>query len=244
MNHIVTNLLELQSIFAGRIYCIATDINDGILLLDDNGEFIRFVAAPDVTTTLWTKFLKLFMTKAQKQNLEKAVPTEYSSMFMDEKGFLYLTSSDTTVHPITKVNSQGSDILNYEGQNYPAGDGWYKTASGSQTSIFVDIAVQEDNIYAALDSERGRVFVYDQEGNLLYCFGGIGTQDGNFYVPSAVDMFNDTILVTDSFYGTLNIFKRTEFGSSVNDATVMMLEGRYDEAEKLWLNVLLYVSKL
>ncbi len=223
---------------AGRIYCIATDINDGILLLDDNGEFIRFVAAPDVTTTLWTKFLKLFMTKAQKQNLEKAVPTEYSSMFMDEKGFLYLTSSDTTVHPITKVNSQGSDILNYEGQNYPAGDGWYKTVSGSQTSIFVDIAVQEDNIYAALDSERGRVFVYDQEGNLLYCFGGIGTQDGNFYVPSAMDMFDDTILVTDSFYGTLNIFKRTEFGSSVNEATVMMLEGRYDEAEKLWLNVL------
>lgn len=98
--------------------------------------------------------------------------------------------------------------------------------------------IQEDNIYAALDSERGRVFVYDQEGNLLYCFGGIGTQDGNFYVPSAVDMFNDTILVTDSFYGTLNIFKRTEFGSSVNEATVMMLEGRYDEAEKLWLNVL------
>lgn len=223
---------------AGRIYCIATDINDGILLLDENSEFIRFVAAPDVTTTLWTKFLKLFMTKAQKQNLEKAVPTEYSSMFMDEKGFLYLTSSDTTVHPITKVNSQGSDILNYEGQKYPAGDGWYRTTSGVQTSIFVDIAVREDNIYAALDGERGRVFVYDQEGNLLYCFGGIGTQDGNFYVPSAMDMFDDTILVTDSFYGTLNVFKRTEFGTSVDEATVMMLQGRYDEAETLWMNVL------
>ena len=221
----------------GRIYCIATDINDGILLLDAEGEFIRFVAAPDVATTLWTKFLKLFMTKAQKQNLAKAVPTEYSSILMDAKGFLYLTSSDTTVHPITKINSQGTDILNYDGK-YPAGDGWYRTTTGLQKSIFVDISVKEDQIYAALDKENGRVFVYDQEGNLLYCFGGIGTQEGNFYVPSSLEMFDDTILVTDSFYGTLSVFKRTEFGESVDQATVMMLEGRYDEAEDMWKNVL------
>ena len=107
---------------AGRIYVIATDINDGIFLIDQNGEFIRFAGAPDVTADLWTKFLKIFMTKAQKANLDKTVPTEYSSFLMDENGFLYLTSSDSTVHPITKLNSQGSDILKYDGEDYPDGD--------------------------------------------------------------------------------------------------------------------------
>ena len=41
---------------ADRIYVIATDINDGILLLNENGKFIRFAAAPKVTTSLWNKF--------------------------------------------------------------------------------------------------------------------------------------------------------------------------------------------
>ncbi|MBQ2923395.1 MAG: YIP1 family protein [Tyzzerella sp.] len=224
---------------AGRIYCIATDINDGILLLDTDGTFIRFVAAPDVETNLWTKFLKMFMTKAQKEDLEKAVPTEYSSLYMDELGFLYLTSSDTEVNPITKINSQGTDILKYESNNNPDGDASHMLRTTKPiASTFVDIAVRQDDIYAALDTKMGRIFVYDQEGSLLYAFGGIGSQDGMFYAPSAIEMFGDTILVTDNFYGTLTVFKRTEFGMVVDNATNKMLAGEYDEAKVEWNNVL------
>lgn len=224
---------------AGRLYVIATDINDGILLLSTEGEFIRFVAAPDVETTLWTKFLKLFMTKAQKENLEKAVPTEYSSMVMDDKGFLYLTSSDVTVHPITKLNTQGTDILKYEDDNYPDGDQSHKLkVSKPIESTFVDVGVKEDNVYAALDTKMGRIFVYDQEGSLLYAFGGTGGQEGTFYAPSAIDMFGGTILVTDNFYGTLTVFTRTEFGKAVDNATNLMLKGEYDQAKTLWNEVL------
>lgn len=223
---------------AGRLYVIATDVNDGILLLDAEGEFVRFAAAPDVVTTLWTKFLKLFMTKAQKENLEKAVPTEYSSIVMDEKGFLYLTSSDSTVHPITKLNSQGSDILNYEDGDYPDGDATHLlTKSKSIESVFVDISIRSDDIYAALDTTMGRIFVYDQEGYLLYCFGGIGAQKGLFYTPSALEMYEDKILVTDSYYGTLTVFTRTEFGTAVENATNDMLAGNYNEACKHWTDV-------
>lgn len=230
---------EISIDLAGRIYVIATDINDGIMLLDESGEFIRFVAAPDVKTTLWTKFLKIFMTKAQKENLEKAVPTEYSSIRMDEKGFLYLTSSDSTVHPITKLNSQGTDILKYEDGDYPDGDASYVLKSTAPIkSTFVDIAVRPDGIYASVDTKMGRIFIYDQEGNLLYCFGGIGTQDGTFYAPSSIEMYDDTILVTDSFYGTLTVFKQTEFGMAVEQATNNMLKGNYKAAEEQWNNVL------
>lgn len=224
---------------AGRIYCIATDINDGILLLDTDGSFIRFVGAPDVTVSLWTKFLKSFMTKAQKADLEKSVPTEYSSLYMDEKGFLYLTSSDKEVDPITKINSQGKNILKYSGNNNPDGDASHPLKTTKPiASTFVDIAVRDDDIYAALDTKMGRIFVYDQEGKLLYAFGGIGTQDGTFYAPSAIEMFEDTILVTDNFYGTLTVFKRTEFGAAVDNATNQLLNGQYEQAETEWQNVL------
>lgn len=224
---------------AGRIYVIATDINDGIFLIDQNGEFIRFAAAPDVTTNLWNKFLKLFMTKAQKANLDKTVPTEYSSFLMDENGFLYLTSSDSTVHPITKLNSQGNDILKYDGDDYPDGDSSHMLKKTQKIiSSFVDISVRDDGTYVSVDTTKGRIFVYDQEGNLLYCFGGIGTQDGMFYSPSAIEIFGDKIIVTDSFYGTLTVFHRTEFGSAVDEATSKMLQGKYDESKALWEKVL------
>lgn len=224
---------------AGRIYCIAEDINNGILLLDVDGSFVRFVGAPEVKVSLWTKFLKKFMTKAQKEDLEKSVPTEYSSLYMDEKGFLYLTSSDTEVDPITKINSRGKNILKYSENDNPDGDASHLLKTTKPiSSTFVDIAVGDDDIYAALDTKMGRIFVYDQEGKLLYAFGGIGTQDGTFYAPSAIEKFGDTILVTDNFYGTLTVFERTEFGAAVDDATTQLLEGKYDKAEAGWKDVL------
>ena len=223
---------------AERIYVIAEDVNDGIILLSTEGEFLRFVAAPDVQTNLWTKFLKTFMTKAQKADLEKSVPTEYSSILMDESGFLYLTSADNTVHPITRLNSQGTDILKYEDGNYPDGDAsHFLTSTTPVESTFVDIAVRNDDIYAALDSKMGRIFIYDQEGNLLYGFGGIGVQKGTFYSPSAIEVQDDKILVTDSFYGTLTVFNRTEFGTVLESATNNMLAGNYEEAKEGWNEV-------
>lgn len=224
---------------AGRIYVIATDINDGILLLNENGEFIRFAAAPKVTTSLWNKFLKLFMTKAQKAELEKSVPTEYSSFLMDENGFLYLTSSDSTVHPITKLNSQGTDILEYSDDEYPDGDASHKlNKTAPVVSRFVDITVRNDGIYASIDTEKGRVFVYDSEGNMIYCFGGIGTQNGTFYSPSAIEFVGDKLLVTDSFYGTVTVFAKTDFGAAADSATVYMQNGDYTNAAKMWKEVL------
>lgn len=225
---------------AGRVYAVATGINDGIVLLGNDGEFIRFVGAPDVETTLWTKFLKLFMTKAQKQNLEKSVPTEYNSIVMDKSGFLYLTSADTTVHPITKLNTQGVDILKYENGRYPDGDSSYFFPEDYShlDSIFVDIAVRDDGIYSALDTSKGRVFVYDQEGSLLYAFGGIGVSIGNFYSPAAIEIADDEIIVADGFYRTLTVFRRTAFGNAVETAEIEMLKGNYSGSENLWNDVL------
>lgn len=223
---------------AGRIYVIAEDINDGVILLDTEGHFVRFAATPDVKKNLWTAFLKSFMTKAQIEKLEKSVPTEYSSFLMDQEGFLYLTSSDTSVHPVTKLNSQGTDVLNYENENYPNGDNAEKYGSKS-VSVFVDIAVRgSDGVYAVLDTKKGRVFVYEQEGNLLYCFGGIGSQEGTFYSPSAIEIAGDRIFVTDSFYGTVTVFQATEFGKSVESAVDSMTRGNYQTAAALWGDVI------
>lgn len=222
---------------AGRLYVIARGVNQGLILLDQEGEFAKFAGAPDVVASVLEKIWQLFMTDVQKEQLQKAVPTEYNSIHIDKDGFLYLTTQTTEVHPITKLNSQGDDILKFQGENYPQGDSIYNNYPPVH-SVFVDVAVRDDGIYAALDTTKSRVFVYDQEGSLLYTFGGAGSQEGTFYSPSAIEMYGDIILVADRFYNKITVFKQNEFGRCVDSAVTYMINGDYDNANLYWNKIL------
>lgn len=224
---------------AGRIYVVAENINKGIVQLDAEGNFERFVGAPKVELTMSDRLWRMVMTEKQKEGLDKAVPTEYNAICLDDDGFLYLTTQDSTVPPISKLNCQGNDVLNTDPQYFPSGDNLYYVKAGSTAkSSFVDIAVRSDGIYAALDSLEGRIFVYDQEGVLLYCFGANGSQKGTFQSASAIEIFGDTVLVTDRQSGTLSIFTETLFGNTVDKAVTYMLDGKYEESGEYWKEVL------
>lgn len=224
---------------AGRIYVVAQNINEGVVQLDAEGNFERFVGAPDVTLSWSQKIWRLIMTDAQRAKLEKAVPTEYNSIHIDRDGFLYLTTQDTTVPAITKLNCQGDNILRVNTQYNPEGDFVYYNKSGlNRNSHFVDIGVREDGIYAALDSSMGRIFVYDQEGVLLYCFGGNGAQKGTFRSASAIEIDGSNIYVTDQTAGTVTVFTETTFGMAVDKAVTTMLDGQYEDSANYWNKVL------
>lgn len=222
---------------AGRLYVIARNINQGLLLLDQEGNFAKFAGAPDVVASVLDRIWQIFMTDVQKEQLQKAVPTEYNSIHIDDDGFMYLTTQTTEVHPITKLNSQGDDVLNYIGENYPQGDSGYGIYPKVE-SIFADVAVRDDGIYAAIDTKKSRVFVYDQEGSLLYTFGGSGSQEGTFYAPSAIEMYGDIILVCDRFYNKVTVFKQNAFGTCVDQAVTYMIDGDYENANRCWKEIL------
>ncbi len=219
---------------AGRIYVLVKNVNQGIVLLDAEGEFIKLAGAPKVQSefTIWN----LIMTEEQLNNIKKAVPTEYNSIHIDDDGFIYVSTTTDGVNPIAKLNTQGDDILQY-GDQYPAGDSHYETNPKIATSI-VDVAVRNDGIYSALDTTMGRIFVYDQEGSLLYAFGGIGNQAGTFYSPSAIEMFDNIIMVSDIHYNNVTVFKQNTFGEYVDKAVTYMIDGDYENANLYWSNVL------
>lgn len=224
---------------AGRIYVIAQNINEGIVQLDQDGNFERFVGAPKVTLTMADRLWRMIMTDEQKAGLDKAVPTEYNAICMDDSGFLYLTTQDSTVNPITKLNCQGNDVLNVNTDYEPSGDKYYYTKQGKESvSGFVDIAIRSDGIYVALDGTKGRIFVYDQEGVLLYCFGTSGSQKGTFQSASAVEICGEHIFVTDRQGSSLTVFKETVFGNTVDSAVTAMIDGKYEESGKYWKEVL------
>ena len=97
---------------------------------------------------------------------------------------------------------------------------------------------RDHGIYSLLDLKRGRVFTYDHEGNLLYIFGGIGTQEGTFRTPAAIEQFGNRLLVLDSQQANVNIFSETEYGALINQAVSLRYSGDEAQAVPLWREVL------
>ncbi len=75
-------------------------------------------------------------------------------------------------------------------------------------SQFEDIAVKDSGMYAALDKRRGRIFTYNSNGELMYVFGGLGANLGQFGTVEALDTLEDDFLVVDSKYNWIVRFRQ------------------------------------
>ena len=74
---------------AGRVYCVATNANKGLIKYESDGTFAGFVGATPVTYD-WTDYIwKKLATQEQRAKMESFVPTEYDNVFMDYEGFIY-----------------------------------------------------------------------------------------------------------------------------------------------------------
>jgi hypothetical protein len=256
---------------ANRVYLIARNVNRGVMEFDSTGAFTGYIGANRVNFSVVDMIWKTISTRAQRERMVQFVPTEYSNITLDRKGFMYTTCQNITeddlvnvanssatstdwlavifgigqssnVEPIRRLNAMGTDILIRNGWVTPLGDlDWDEAGGVSGPSRFVDVAVNEQDTYFALDRNRGRVFGYDFQGNLLFVFGGIGSRTGYFRNPSAIEHRDDgTLLVLDSQTHGLTVFVPTEYGALIHAALAEYVKGNYQESAELWSRVLMY----
>ncbi len=138
-----------------------------------------------------------------------------------------------------RLNPKGEDVIR-KGWNENLG-GDLRNLGTSQyagPSKIVDVVYREKGIYSLLDSKRGRIFTYDHEGNLLYIFGGIGTQEGTLTTPAAIEYAGDRILALDSKQGSIIIYGETDYGRLINEAVGLRFDGDESQAVALWEQVL------
>ncbi|MBR7133735.1 MAG: DUF1282 family protein [Clostridia bacterium] len=221
---------------AGRLYVLANGITSGIIYLEADGSFIGFLGAPEVTTNALDMLWRKFMTEKQIAQTYKNIPTEYNSIFMDSKCFMYVTSKSNDIPPISRLNSQGTNVLRSAGEA-PSGDGWYTGGTATNKSLFIDIAARDDGTYFALDNNKGRVFTYSKSGELLYAFGAIGSQKGTVYSPIALSLMEDRVIVADYSTGDITVYSQTNFGKQIDEAQRFYSSGDYDKAYTLWEEV-------
>lgn len=232
---------------AGRVYCIATSINQGLCKYEPDGTFSGFVGATPVTFDWMDYIWKKFATQEQRVRMTSFVPTAYDNIYIDHEGFIYACAGGMdeadldsgAADAIRKLNLIGDNILVQNGE-YPAyGDLYWGKGGGYEgPSYFTDVTVFENDIYVCLDKNRGRLFGYDDQGKTVFCFGGNGNMDGYFRQPAAIEHMGHDLLVLDSLDCSVTLFTPTEFGELIYSAIEDFDEGNYEASGESWKKVM------
>ncbi|MBO4629964.1 MAG: hypothetical protein J5687_08450 [Treponema sp.] len=231
----------------GRVYVLSKNVNKGFIKYEYDGEFDGYYGATKVMVNAADRIWKKLATEAQKARMVLFVPTEYSNCYMDNEGFIYAVTKsfeEGDLHsgkakPLRRLNALGNDILINNGYEPPIGDLEWSNAAGIKgSSKFVDVTVLDNEVYFALDETRGRIFAYNNQGYLLFAFGGRGNIDGFFRKPISLEHIGKDIFVTDATNATITVFTPTDYGNLIYKATEQFAVGKYDDSAETWSKVL------
>ena len=237
--------------FANRIFVQARNINKGLMEFVrtrqreeqeehiESWEFAGFMGANKVNVNIIDYIWKLISTQAQRDRMQLFIPTEYTNVALDRDGFIYVTNATGQIDPVRRLNAMGQDILIRNGYEDPVGDLVYGTAANIRgPSRFIDVVAFDNDSYACFDRNRGRIFMYDFQGNLLYAFGGVGNREGLFIMPVALDRMGYSLYALDSRSAAITRFDLTDYGTLINKALEEYRAGRYESSAEEWEKVL------
>jgi len=216
----------------GNIYVIK---GYTLSVLDAYNNFRGMKMPEKLSFSLSEALVNMFASKEQKERALRRTPPPYSNLVIDDKGIIYATAINTPRRQIQMINSIGSNI--YTDKVY--GETTTNENGELVQPYFVDLAVDKKGVISALEQNSGKIYQYDQEGNLLAVFGGKGKLKGCFEMPSSIAVDSEgRIYVLDKKLNNIQIFEPTRFISLVHSATWEYSEGRYNESLELWDEVL------
>ncbi len=255
VENIQSDLLEETFVFqpmkvlvdsTNRIFILSKNVNEGIMQFTENGAFLGFYGSNTVSASFLDQIWKEIMTEEQTSKLTQFVPIEYTNFSLDHKGFIYaVTKAADVSDPIRRLNLFGGDVLvraPIDGSKKVLGDVSYPM--GGVTGItgpsrFVDVTADDLGNYYALDDKRGRVFAYDDEGNLLFVFGALNSgQTGSFVSPSAIAYRDHKIYALDRGSDELIVFETTEYAQLMEKAMELYLLQEYEQSLSVWEEII------
>ena len=236
---------------------------ENIMAIDGNGGFAGLYGQTDIGYSLTEMILRVVASEAQKRAIVRRTASSYINLTLGEDGMIYATSMEREEGEIKKLNSIGTNVYRkyktvgnsisnpitdfiekkllksvvasntFKFGEYFNDDGFYIEP------IFNDVAVDSDGIVTVIERLNGKVYQYDQEGNMLVAFGGLGESVGTFSIPAAIDVdSNGNLYILDRINANVQIFEPTEFINLVHQATTAYSDGEYTAAYDLWQKVL------
>ncbi len=262
----VSNLFEEGSIYKpvacavddyGRIFVVSSTTYQGIIVLNDNGDFFGFIGAQKVAISALEIIWRNIQTEEQRAQSEEYVSTEFNNITIDKDNFIYVTTSSiaesdqqgainskskaSDYAPVKKLNASGADVMKRNGFYPPSGEVRItnmSTASITGASKIIDAAVGPEGTWSIIDEKRSKVFTYDDNGNLLFTFGDKGIQTGNIDSIEAIAYQGSKILILDKTNDNIITFRRTEYGDLLLTALEHDNNRQYDATIDDWTEIL------
>lgn len=236
--------VKLVTDVTGRMFVISEGVYEGIMQMSYEGKFSQFVGVNYISPSFWQIFWRRFLTDQQLALQQTTLNTIFTSLAIDEEGFIYATSRAVGADDskmIKRFNPSGKDVLTRNGYNVPKGDLVYIRAGGDAAlrgpSRFTAVAINDYGVYTVADEKSGRLFTYDDEGNLLYISGGNGNELNNLNNPVAIRYQGENILALDKKNQSVLRYVPTEIAVSINKAVKYHYEGKLVESSNEWNNV-------
>lgn len=212
-------------------YVLSEGLYYGFVKYNKDNNFIGFFGSNRVDVTLQLladNAWKSILNYNQRQKTERYLPIDYSSFTIDNEDMIYACSPtvEANKNKVRKINQKGNDILSFSSFGNTEPTHQYLEPN------FIDISVDKYHFVDVLDSSNGRIFQYDNEGNLLSVFGRLGSQFGDFTSPVALDTIGNSILVIDKGKNNITVFNPTSFGETLRNTVVLYNEGEFEQAQE------------
>lgn len=239
-----------------RIYVVSSTTYQGIMALNQKGEFQGYIGAQKVSYNLVDVIWRSFQTAEQRALSTQYISTEYNNITIDDRGFIYVTTSSidegsqqsaiydktSTYAPVKKLNTSGTDIMSRNGFFGPGGEvnlnfsTVYSDIVGP--SKIIDVALGEEGTWSIIDEKRSKVFTYDSDGNLLFAFGDKGMQVGNIQSIESIAYQGSDMLILDKTANNITLYNRTDYGDTLINALYDENNRNYDNAVSDWSAIL------
>lgn len=224
----------------GNIYVTVDSMTLGIFVFDSYGRFDKFIANNPVVKTadvILNYIYRSFMSTEQIRNRTQSTPLRVNNFCLDDDGFLYTVSqnSESTQQTgmVRRINYTDTDIIS---SGVVFGDLEEDKDKNGKT-LFNSVDVTEDGNIVLLDSGRGKVFYYSENGYLISVFGGLGDRTGTFSDPVEVREHGGHVYVLDKAKNSITEFIPTEYMNTFTSALTLLKERKFDESLEQWKRV-------
>ncbi|WP_019421471.1 YIP1 family protein [Paenibacillus sp. OSY-SE] len=231
----------------GFMYVISNGSYQGVIQLDPEGNFYGFYGTNLTEVSLMDLVRKAFYTEEQLSRQVRTLPTTIRNIHIDDQGFIY-TVSATEKEQVKKLNIRGEN--QWTDKKFGL-DSRFRNRNRSQPtstdkeqkSGLTDITVDRNGNLVAIDKISNSVTQYGPNGEMLFFWVGpvtFGTpQLGISQSPvSVATNSKNALFILDDSQNLIHVLEPTEFGMMLQKATALSQEGRYEESEQHWKEVL------
>lgn len=205
---------------SGTMYIICESNNNGIVQISpvEGGTFLGYFGTNNTSASLWRIIWRAIQTDAQRAKSQGNLPSTPDNMAIDEKGLIYTVTRGEKYDTLKRLNIAGVNMIECDAyEDVPAA-----VAVGNHDNVFVA-------------STNGYIYEYNNEGDLLFVFGGSDDGQQRIGLSTKVEAIqigaDDKIYVLDSDKAQIQIFEPTEFTNYLHEALYLFSKGRYTESK-------------